>query len=829
MNHFLTFRRFVSLAAMLTAVVITAMAAPRGVEQAREAALQQMKKHGANRASGQVATANGGPQLVYSKAGKNATPSYYVFSAGANRGFTIVSGDDRLPAIVGYTESGDFDTNQLPTNFVSFMQAYQDFADNATDEQIAEIATWRAQATAHEAVAPFMKEKWNQTAPYNNWCPVYKDQRCVTGCVATAVAQILHHYSDRQPTDLQANIPAYTSIVQIVEAYGQTFTYKNDMPEIAAGEKYDWENMQDVYTGSETKAQDDAVAKLMLHVGCAVGMKYSPSSSAASATPETFTKYFGMDKELIGYYTRASYQIAEWDHMLYKEIAAQRPVYYNGQTTSNSGHAFVIHGYDDGFYYVNWGWGGYSDGYFDITILNPHNITSAGASSTDDGYSMSNGMIIGIQPDNGVVDEIERPVFTARSLDIDNITVSNNSITASANIAVNNFNSVENTRFVSVGYINEDFQIQNVATPQPVTIAAAPEGQGYRGNAVCNISFPCIDGVYKLDVIESTDQNNWIECPKNTWTTPPYHSVYLKVQNGDVSIIDDPSPSLTAKAELDPEDGNGYAKMDNIINITVYNNGDAEYYDKVYVVVDTLTTMPNKYKYTYTTGITAPVDGSTTFNFAYTPEAAGTYNFWILDKDYNEIGSSSIEFKTTTAPVLSFVSIKCASASGEKAYANFGGYNVEMDKVNGTKADFVFKIKNEGGYYKGEFWLYKYDYVSNKWKGSLKTLVIPANDTKEFTFTVEGNVGDVVGYMLRGYNVSIAPLDNSTSNIHNVTTGGAYNLKDCEICYLAGSETGVNAIKAEQENDVYYNLRGEKVDTPSKGVYIKNGKKYIFK
>lgn len=805
MNHFLTFRRFVSLAAMLTAVVVTAMAAPRGVEQAREAALQQMKKHRANRASGQVAATNGGPQLVYSKAGKNASPSYYVFSAGANRGFTIVSGDDRLPAIVGYTASGDFNANQLPTNFVSFMQAYQDFADNATDEQIAEIAAWRAQAAAHEAVEPFMKEKWNQTAPYNNWCP----EGCVTGCVATAVAQILHHYSDRHPTDLQVNIPAYTSIVQIVGTDGQTYTYKNDMPEIAAGEKYDWENMQDIYTGSETQAQNDAVAKLMLHAGCAVKMNYGPSSSA-SATSETFTKYFGMDKELVGHYARADYKIAEWDHMLYKEIAAKRPVYYDGQSMGG-GHAFVIHGYDDGLYYVNWGWGGYSDGYFDITILNPGNTTSAGASSTSDGYNMDNGMIIGIQPDNGVVDEGVRPVFTARSLEINNMVVNNGNITASAKVTVINFNPVENTRNVGVGYIDEDFQIQNIATHQSVTIpATTPEGNGYSETAVCDISFPCVDGVYKLDVIESTDKDNWTFCSKYSG----YSSVYLKVQNGIPSFVTAPL-SLTATAELDPEEGEGYAKMDNTVNITVCNKGDAEYYGKVYVMVSTSPTRPQGY--TYATGVTAPVGESTTFSFEYTPQSAGTYNFWVLDKYGEEIGRSSIEFKATTAPVLSFVSIKCANASGEKVYAKFQNTDgVRMDKVNDTKADFVFEIKNDGGDFHGRIICYKYDNVGGNWK-SLKTkLRIPANTTKEFTFTVEGNAGDVVGYWLYSY-------------IYNNTQSNPSS-KSYQICYLAGNSTaGVDAIKVEKENDVYYNLRGEKVDAPSKGVYIKNGKKYIFK
>lgn len=814
MNHFLTFRRFVSLAAMLTAVVVTAMAAPRGVEQAREAALQQMKKHGANRASGQVAATNGAPQLVYSKAGKNASPSYYVFSAGANRGFTIVSGDDRLPAIVGYTESGDFDTNQLPTNFVSFMQAYQDFADNATDEQIAEIATWRAQAAAHEAVAPFMDEQWNQGKPYNNMCPEYEaGQRSVTGCVATAVAQILHYY--KCPADLKADIPAYT-------------TYSNhiEMPGIAAGAEYDWGNMPDVYTGSETQAQNDAVATLMLHVGCALRMDYD-SSSGASASPETFTKYFGMDKELVGYYARASYQIAEWDHMLYKEIAAKRPVYYDGQS-EGGGHAFVIHGYADGLYYVNWGWGGYSDGYFDITILNPGNTTGAGASSTADGYSMDNGMIIGIQPDNGVVDEGACPVFTAMSLGINEVVVNNGNITTSATISVINFNSEANTRLVGVGYVNEDFQIQNVATPQSVTIAAAPaEGQGYYQGTVCDISFPCIDGVYKLDVIESTDGNNWVACPKNTWSASPYRSVYLKVQNGAVSIVD-PSPSLTATAELDTEHSGGYVGMNNTINITVNNSGDKEYYDMVHVRMSESSDMPAED--IYATGITAPVGGSTTFNFAYTPEAAGTYNFWILDKDYNEIGRSSIEFKTTTAPVLSLISAKCASASGEKVYANYWDDKVEMDKVNDTKADFVFEIKNDGGYYEGLFEIYRY--VNGDMRWYLETLRIPANTTTKFTFTAEGEAGDVVGYMLDSYDesVSVAPLEPVNMHILQEDPNYYYPIPMGEICYLAGNVTvGVNAIKAEKENDVYYNLRGEKVDTPSKGVYIKNGKKYIFK
>lgn len=807
MNHFLI-RRFIPLAVLLTVVAVTAIAAPRSVEQARELALQQMK-NGVNGVRGQVYLPTDGPRLVYSKAGKYTTPCYYVFSAGENSGFTIVSGDDRLPAIVGYSKSGDFEYGQLPENFANFMRAYQDFADNITDEQIAEVSAWKAQVSSHDAVEPFMDAKWNQGAPYNNMCPEYEPgKKSATGCVATAVAQILHYY--RYPANLKADIPAYT-----------TSSNRIDMPGIAVGDEYDWGNMPDEYIGSETQTQNDAVAKLMLHVGCALRMDYD-ATSGAYATPETFTKYFGMDKDYVAHYARASYRIAEWDHMLYGEMTARRPVYYDGQSTGG-GHAFVIHGYADGLYYVNWGWGGYCDGYFDITLLNPDSNTGTGASSTEDGYSQDNGMIIGIQPDNGVVDECCAPVFTERTVYLTDLAVNNGNVTATPSILIYNFNPVENTRYVSIGYMDENFQIQNVATPQSVTIKAADtDGMGYGSWVNCEMSFPCVDGIYRLAVIESTDQNNWVFSSKYSAKT----SYDIKVQDGTVSEVNSYDvPPLTAMFEIDGNSG-GYAGMSNTINVTVSNSGEWEYYEKVYIKVSEASGMPRQN--TYVTGITVPVGGSSTFNFSYTPESAGTYNFWILDCNYNEIGKSSIEFKAGEAPELSFVTIKCANASGEKAFGPYKGYMIEMDKVNDTKADFLFEIRNDGGYYEGYFYIQRYNSANDSWRSTVEMLKIPANSTTKFTFTAEGEAGDVVGCMLLNLSVDIVGL--TTPNRHVLQGGqGYYSFKDSELCYLAGNSTGVNDVKIDKENDVYYNLRGEKVAVPSKGVYIKNGKKYIFK
>lgn len=519
----------VALIALFVMSVATADA--RDVEQAKQAAMQQMKKYAAkkaNRKGGTVVAVD--PQLVFSKAKRSSDAYYYVFSAGKDLGFTVVSGDDRLPAIVGYTESGEFDAENMPEGLAAYMEQYQNFVDNATDAQINEVKAFKAMAK-HEAVAPLMQEKWDQGEPYNNLCPNLSyyspagstnvvTKKTVTGCVATAVAQILHYW---ECPDLTSDIASYTLTSTI---NGFTNTINTDA--VAAGQTYDYANMLNVYNGSETPEQINAVAKLMLHVGYSVKMSYGlaqTGGSGASASAETFTKYWGMDKELVQQLGRSSYNISQWDKILYKEIAAQRPVYYSGASTGG-GHAFVIHGYDDGLYYVNWGWGGQSDGYFDITILNPNNTSGAGASSSKDGYSMGNSMIIGIQPDNENVDDVATAVFTAKTLNVSNLNVVDGNVTATASFTVINFNTVENTRYVSVGYMDDEGNICNVATPVSISIKEGTESFGYQGEETCNISFPCKDGNYKLCLIESKDQKAWALCPQLVKDFAP---VYVKV------------------------------------------------------------------------------------------------------------------------------------------------------------------------------------------------------------------------------------------------------------------------------------------------------------
>ena len=464
MKHTYFQKRIVALALMLIASSVTMTVASRSVEQARKEAQKLRIKKGPSKAKAKAGTEYAEPQLVFSKAKEKAKTDeayYYVFSEGDNCGYTIVSGDDRFPAIVGYTESGSYDADNIPDNFKNFMQAYQQLLDNATEEQIAEINALKANNSSkpREAVPPLMTTKWNQGAPYNGMCPEYKNeysesQKCVTGCTATAMAQILRYW--KCPKQLQAEIPAYRS-QHLYEK--DKFT---DMEAIPKGEVYDWDNMLDSYdTGNETQEQNDAVANLMLHVGCACEMKYSPRGSGASAYPEQYIKDFGMDKELTRLIVRDSYNMIEWDNILYNEMINRRPVHYVGRSgnLNYEGHAFVIHGYDDGLYYVNWGWGGHCDGYFDINVLNPNNDAS------DREYGFSARMIIGIQPENGKIDEITYPVIKSERAIKFTPTVNTETKNISGNVEGTPANwGLNGITYVGIGYKDENSNVINVCS-----------------------------------------------------------------------------------------------------------------------------------------------------------------------------------------------------------------------------------------------------------------------------------------------------------------------------------------------------------------------------
>ena len=325
-----------------------------------------------------------------------ATQTLYVFNVGEQDGFVIVSGDDRTRSILGYAEKGSFDADNMPTALREMLAIYarqieqlaQSSSPAPTDSASrAARARHRISSTMAD-VTPLLTTTWDQGAPYNNYCPTLNDQTALTGCVATAMAQIANYH--KYPTAQVPSLAAYTSETNKinVSAWGAT--------------TFDWDNMLDSYNGSVTNAQKAAVATLMRYCGQAAQMDYGFSSGAYNGDAlYAFKEKLGYNANA-EFRSAASYSTNGWEDLIYKEVREGRPVYYSaldGDVGCDvSGHAFVIDGYqaDGNYFHVNWGWGGLGDGFFNLFALDP-NAPQSPVTTTGWHYQML--ALIGLSPE----------------------------------------------------------------------------------------------------------------------------------------------------------------------------------------------------------------------------------------------------------------------------------------------------------------------------------------------------------------------------------------------------------------------------------------------
>ncbi len=308
------------------------------------------------------------PRLVLA----NDRDEFYVFNDEANGGYVVVSGDERMPDVLGYSYTGHFDAEDIPCNMRAWLEDYANQVIYLRSHPEAQVT--RTSFYDKEEISPLLKCHFAQSKFYNDKCPLVKGDHSLTGCVATAMAQIMYYYQwPKQTTDI---IPGYTTKTKSIE-----------MPAIPVT-TIDWDNMLEQYNSEEdySDKQIDAISTLMLLCGTSTEMDYDMAGSGAylSAVATALHKYFGYD--YIAEYVEA-HNMGIWRQIIYEELNSGRPVLYGGEPfKSMSNHAFVIDGFRGGFFHVNWGWGGSSDDYFQLTDVI--------------GYfsKTNNGAIIGIQP-----------------------------------------------------------------------------------------------------------------------------------------------------------------------------------------------------------------------------------------------------------------------------------------------------------------------------------------------------------------------------------------------------------------------------------------------
>ena len=333
---------------------------------------------------------------------------YYVFNRGNEEGYVIMAGDDQFDTPLGYTDNGSFDYQSIPDNMRYWLDSYETYIEQL---QTTPGATRRKLPT-HDKIAPMLTTTWNQGAPYNDECPMYFTLgRSVTGCVATAMAQVLYFQRAKSVDETQADMPAY-------DTWTSHATYgKLHVEGIPAGSPIDWDNMLNNYNSGGSAKQRLAVAQLMHYCGVSVNMDYTNSSSGAQSNmvADAMNKYFGYSKAR--YIQRNNYSDDAWDAAIYNELAQGRVVYLSG-ANSEAGHAFVTDGYDGNqCYHINWGWGGTSNGHFLLSSLNP---SSQGIGGSGDGYNQYQDAVIGCEPDNYGEKEMPIANATVKKLCIEN-------------------------------------------------------------------------------------------------------------------------------------------------------------------------------------------------------------------------------------------------------------------------------------------------------------------------------------------------------------------------------------------------------------------------
>ena len=295
---------------------------------------------------------------------------FYVFNRPGGDGWVIVAGDNGAsPTILAYSDKGSFDYNKSPDATKTILTGYTKSIQDLRQSGISESIPSKAPKRAAIIVAPLLKTSWNQNTPYNNQCPTADEggRRCPTGCVATAIAQIMNYWQWPK------------------QGYGKHTNTDNNETRDFSQSTYDWDNMLDSYS-DYTEVQANAVAQLMADVGCAMNMMYRSSESgtwaidAAQALLRNFS-YSGelhmhhmMDKKGIKVNNLTAEQGSEIDEddeaLIRSELASKRPIYMGVSSRYKEKHAVVCDGYDaDDYFHINFGWGSDADGFYRLLSM----------------------------------------------------------------------------------------------------------------------------------------------------------------------------------------------------------------------------------------------------------------------------------------------------------------------------------------------------------------------------------------------------------------------------------------------------------------------------
>lgn len=732
-------------------------------------------------------------KLAYTGNAANGDKCLYVFNINTANGFIIVSADDQANEILGYSDSGNLDIKNMPENMRNWLESYVD--------QISYLKAHSYQAkkesvsTIHnKEVKPLLGDiQWNQDSPYNDLCPSYNiSSRCATGCVATAMAQVM--YYNKWP---ETGVGSHTYSPSIMSGKELTADFANTT--------YAWDKMLPKYDKNSNDESKEAVAQLMLHCGISVDMQYSSSSGAGSLpVPIALATYFNYDKG-IAYRTRQNYSTEEWQKIIIDELDHGRAMVAMGRSSAG-GHAFVFDGYDkDGLVHVNWGWGGMSNGYFRTTALLP---ASQGIGGAEGGFNYNQYLVTGIQkPQENSYEDIEL-------VSSEGLTPSKATATPDEKVDFNLHGTLYNAGWqdakVYFGLTIEDSNGNVVKSFSLDTPDNVQYGYMYNGLSFDDITIGDIeDGTYKIYPSSKGMESNapWQHIRDEYVGYPNY--LNLTVDHGNLTFSNPDYFCLNADKVTLPQEV--YAGKLAKVEAHIKNEGDVNYLGEVQVAIVNKETgrIINK-------GTTQKIDlqpnGDIDLSFidTYSLEP-GEYLLTLVDDDERHICNSQ-----------AFTVLEELEDAAEIEPAEQMAFKGTVNKDN---LDITAKFQGIKGVFSG----YAYFFILNEsgavQKGCLdpQYFTVKAGETTDVHFSGPFENGEEgTKYM-------------ATIILYDGTNYSYPNPREKATCsFVLGEATGINGISNNVDTSVaIYDINGQRVPASSiqslpKGIYIlkQNGKSY---
>lgn len=704
-----------------------------------------------------------------------ASSGYYAFNHGNSKGFVIVAAEDNAIAdVLGYSDTGTFRPDSIPAAMKWWLGEYErELAYAAQKGDGTDKTVLKRQLPTYTTIEPLLTSMWGQDNPYNTLCPEYEGTVCPTGCVATALSQIMYYHkwpkkgSGSHSYDWNVN--------------GQTIsTLSADFSQSV----YDWDAMTPLYGSTSSQQSKDAVARLMHDVGIAFEMQYFPTGSGAYSTTaiQAMATYFNYDQsmELV---IRDFYGLAEWQEMIYNSLAQGYPVFYAATTAADEGHAFVCDGYNNGYFHINWGWDGLSNGYFLLTALDPYAQGTGGGTS---GFNYGQMAATGIKPyEQGST--VKPFMYCSETF---NVAPTNTTSSSTVTFGSDIYN-------YSLATVSTKLGIKVVDNAGNVTYIASTDKNdsdddlspflGYENYDVSLKEFPKTAGTYKVyPAFRDNSTGTWYDIRSMI-----YDPQYLVATVNDNGIIEfkypDDQDSKLSVTNMEATSST-FAGKPFKIKATISNSGQELFDDLKAVIVPTgsFDVVGESEKMFVNLPKGESIDCEFTIN---APSNTGDYDIIIINSDNNIIGDrltvniGPAPEGPTTLSLLSPLTM------------------ADADNASADNIRFTADISCTSGFYGDKLYAFIFPYDDNTSSTAFTSdLFIASGESRTVTFTGSMPLAQVG----EKYKIRVYYLDNNTQT-------AIPSLDDNYLEITIGSLTGINGTEADTKAGEIriYNLAGE--------------------